>query len=88
LAATSPSAPVRAAFAATSLRALQQSCFRRRSANHRAGIHCPVANRLCLQQRFGFGLRLFQFQFFGLAFFGFQNRLGNFAILARFGSRS
>ena len=86
LPAASSAAPltvgIAAALKTAALRALQQPCLGRRSPHFGAGIDCAIANRLGLKQCLGFRLRLFQFKFFCLALLGFQNRLGNLAILA------
>src|SRR5208282_1039146 len=59
------------------LGSLQQPRLGCGAANFRARIHGTVANRFGLQQRLGFGLRLFQFQLFRFALFGFQRGFGN-----------
>ena len=65
------------------LRPLQQPRFRCRTANLGAGIDRTVANRLGFQQRFGFGLRLFEFQLLRFSLFGFQYGFGNCLAIRR-----
>ena len=79
---------IRSALGPATLRPLQQPRLGRRTANFRARIHRAVANRFGLQQRLGFGLRLFQFQLLGFPLFGFQHGFRNrFAVRRRLAAR-